>query len=133
MPGTEAAVGATINGVPLTLVIAAGRDAAGQPALVLGLGPESVTLALPSHSTLGQAASHQAAAQAIGEGAQPSLIAELPTLLSLLEGVGLTQDPTIAPLVPYLRGATTLSGGGHQLSGEIQRYRLVLGLAPAGG
>ncbi len=53
-------------------------------------------------------------------------------MLSLLEGVGLTEDPSLAKVVPYLRAASTLSGGGHALSSEVQRVRLVLGLQHAG-
>jgi hypothetical protein len=50
------------------------------------------------------------------------------TLLSLLEGVGLGEDPTISKFVPYLRNATTLQGGGKSLGGGMERLRFVLGL-----
>ena len=51
------------------------------------------------------------------------MIVDFPTLLSLLEGVGLTEDPTIAPFVPYLRSLTTLAGGGTTLGGGVERFR----------
>lgn len=132
VPGTTASIGARISGLPLPLVIAAGRDSSGQAKFVLGLGEAAVTAALSPSSTLGSSASHQAAETALGESTQPNVILEFTTLISLLEGVGLTQDPTIAPLVPYLHSLTTLYGGGHQLTGEVDRYRLVLGLTPGG-
>ena len=132
VPGTTASTGARISGLPLPLVIAAGRDSTGQAKFVMGLGEAAVTAALSPSSTLGSSASHQAAETALGESTQPNVILEFTTLISLLEGVGLTQDPTIAPLVPYLHSLTTLYGGGHQLSGEIDRYRLVLGLTQGG-
>jgi hypothetical protein len=53
---------------------------------------------------------------------------DFPTLLSLLEGVGLNEDPTISPFLPYLRSLTTLAGGGKSLGGGVERFRLVLGL-----
>ena len=55
------------------------------------------------------------------------------TLLGLLESVGLTEDPAFAKIGPYLRSITTIEGGGHALTGEVERYKLVIGLRPAGG
>jgi hypothetical protein len=133
VPGTEASAGVRISGVPLTLVIASGRDSSGQSKFVLGLGEAAVTAALSPQSTLGSAPSHRAAETALGESIQPNLMLDFTTFLSLLEGVGLTQDPSIAPLLPYLRSATTLDGGGHELSSEMDRYKLVLGLSHGAG
>jgi len=131
--GADAAIGARLTGLPVVLDIADGRASNGQTKFVLGLGEASVEAALNPSSTLAGAASRSAAASTLGEGAQPSLILDFPTLLSLLEGVGLTEDPSISSFVPYLRSATTLAGGGHNLGGEVQRFRLVLGLAQATG
>jgi len=128
IPGTDAAVGARLSGLPVVLDIANGRDSAGQTKFVLGFGEASVEFALSPPSTLSDAAPRTAAAAALGEGIQPSLIVDFPTLLGLFEGLGLTEDPTISRFVPYLRAATTLAGGGHELGGEVQRFRLVLGL-----
>jgi hypothetical protein len=132
IPGTDASVGARLTGLPVILDIADGRDSSGRTKFVLGFGEASVTAALSPGSTLSSAPSRGTAASTLGEGAQPSIIADFPTLLSLLEGVGLTEDPSFSKFVPYLRSLTTLAGGGHQLNGEVQRFRLVLGLqAPA--
>ncbi len=126
--GAEAAIGARLTGLPLVLYIAAGRGAGGQAKFVMGLGEASVGAALNPSSTLASATSRSAAASTLGEGAQPSIIANFPTLLTLLEGVGLTEDPAFSKFVPYLRATTTLVGGGHELGGAVQRFRLVLGL-----
>jgi len=128
IPGTEAAVGVRLSGLPVILDIAAGQNAAGQAKFVLGIGEASVQAALHPTSTLSNAASRNAAAAALGEGIQPSLIVDFPTLVSLLEGIGLTESPSISKFVPYLRSATTLAGGGRSLSGEVDRFRLVFGL-----
>ncbi len=133
IPGTEAAIGARITGLPVVLDIAAGRDAAGQAKFVLGVGEGSVRTALDPPSTMSAAGARSAAAASLGEGIQPSLIVDFPTFLGLLEGVGLIEAPSIAKFVPYLRSLTTLAGGGHELGGGVQRLRLVLGLVPAGG
>jgi hypothetical protein len=133
LPGTEAAVGARLSGLPVVLDIAAGRDSAGQAKFVLGIGEASVAAALHPSSTLSSAAPSSAAAAALGESTQPSLIVSFPTLVSLLEGLGLTESPSVSKFVPYLRSVTTLAGGGHNLGGEVERFKLVLGLQqPAG-
>jgi hypothetical protein len=128
IPGTDAAVGARVSGLPIVLDIANGRASSGQTKFVLGLGEASVAAALNPSSTLAGAASTRAAASALGEGIQPSLTADFPTLLSLLEGVGLTEDATLSKVLPYLRSATTLAGGSHSLGGGAERVRVVLGL-----
>jgi hypothetical protein len=128
IPGSEAAASARLNGLPLELDIAAGRGADGQAKFVLGLGEASVQTALAPSATLATSAARSAAASALGEGVQPSLTLDFPTLLSLLEGIGLSEDPTIKPALPYLRASSTLAGGGQTLEGGIERFRLVLGL-----
>jgi Protein of unknown function (DUF3352) len=128
IPGTDAAVAARVSGLPVVVNIANGRDAAGHTKFVLGLAEASVETALAPPSTMSGAAARQAAAAALGEGIQPSVIVDLPTLLSLIEGLGLTEAPEIAPALPYLRASTTLAGGGRALNSEVERFRLVLGL-----
>ncbi len=128
IPGTEAAIEAKVQGLPVTLVIADGRSASGQAKFVMGLGESSITGALNPSSTMSGSAAYTAAQSALGEGIKPSLQVNFATLLSLLEGVGLGEDPTISKFVPYLRNATTLAGGGKSLGGGMERLRFVLGL-----
>jgi hypothetical protein len=130
--GSEAAVAARLPGLPLELDIAAGPGAGGAK-FVLGLGEASVQAALAPSETLSSAPSRSAAAAALGEGNQPSALADVPTLLALLESVGLTEDPSLSQLLPFLRATTTLAGGGHSLGGQVERYKLVLGLKQPGG
>jgi Protein of unknown function (DUF3352) len=133
IPGTEAAVEAKVTGLPVTLVIADGRARNGQAKFVMGLGESSITAALSPSSTTSAGAAYGAAQTALGEGIQPSVTVDFATLLTLLEGVGLSEDPTVAPFVPYLRASSTLAGGGKSLGGGMQRLRLVLGLQPSSG
>jgi hypothetical protein len=133
IPGSEAAVAVRITGLPVVLDIAAGRDAAGQGKFVLGIGEASVEDALHPASTLSASTTRSAAASALGEGTQPSIIVELPTVLTLLESIGLTEAPSISKFVPYLRSITSIAAGGRDLSSEVQRFKLVLGLQSAGG
>jgi hypothetical protein len=133
IPGTDAAVGVALKGLPVVLDIADGPDSAGQTKFVLGFGEASVAAALNPQSTLAGAGIRSAAATALGAGTEPSLILDVPTLLGLLEGVGLTEDPSISGFVPYLRALGTVSGGGHDIGGGVQRFRLVLGLQRSTG
>ena len=130
--GTDAAILAHLSGLPVELAIADGRDATGHTKFVIGIGEQSIEAALRPSSTLSAAASYGTASAALGSGIEPSVIVEFPTLLSLLEGVGLSEDPSVAPFVPYLRSLTTLSGGGKSLGNGVERFRLVLGLAGGG-
>jgi hypothetical protein len=132
IPGTDAAISARVNGLPVELDIADGRAADGQTKFVIGLGEASVQDALNPPSKLSGSAPLSTAAAALGEGAQPSLTVDFPELLTLLEGVGLSEDPSISGLLPDLRALSTLAGGGHPLSGGIERTRLVVGLQRAG-
>ena len=130
--GSEAAIGARLPGLPLELDVAAGPGASGSK-FVLGLGPTSVQSALSPSETLAGAPSRNAAAATLGEGIAPSLSGDFPTLLTLLESVGLTEDPSLKSVLPYLRATTTLAGGGRSLGGELERVKLVLGLKQTGG
>jgi hypothetical protein len=128
IPGTDAAIGVRLSGLPVVLDIAAGTSADGKAKFVLGLGEASVQAALNPSSTMSASATRNAAAATLGEGIQPSLIVDFPTLVSLFEAIGFTELPEVAPVVPYLRAATTLDGGARPPGGQVQRYRLVLGV-----
>jgi len=130
--GTDAAISVRLSGLPLALVIADGRASNGQTKFVLGLGEASVGAALNPPSALSTSTSYAAAASTLGEGIKPSILVEFPVLLGIFEAVGLTESPPLSSFVPYLRNTTTLVGGGHALSGEVQRLRLVLGLRQSG-
>jgi hypothetical protein len=126
--GTDASSEVRLEQLPIALDIAAGRDSLGQAKLVLGLGEASVTAALHPTSTLGGIATAASAAAALGEGIKPSTIVQVPTLVSLLEAVGLTEDATIAPLIPYLRATSSVYAGSRDLGGGAQRLRVVIEL-----
>jgi hypothetical protein len=130
--GTDAAVAVHLSGLPVVLDIANGRDSNGSTKFVIGIAEQSVEAALNPSSTLSGAASYGTASAALGEGIQPSVLVEFPTLLGLLEGVGLSEDPSVSPFIPYLRSLGTLSGGGKSLGNGIERFRLVLGLQGGG-
>jgi len=132
IPGTDAAISARVSGLPVELDIANGIGSDGQTKFVIGLGEASIQDALKPSSTLLTAASTSTAAGTLGEGIRPSVIVEFAPLLTLLEGVGLAEDPSISHVLPYLRSLSTLAGGGKSLGEGIERFRLVAGLQQSG-
>jgi hypothetical protein len=132
IPGTEASAAATVAGLPVPIDIAAGRDASGQSRFVMGLGEAAVTYALNPPSKLAGSAALASASASLGEGIPPSLIADVPTFLSLLEPIGLAAKPPLSELVPFLRSFSKVTGGAKSLSGGIERFRLVLAIHPTG-
>jgi hypothetical protein len=128
IPGTEAAVAVHLSGLPAELDVAAGRSSNGRTKFVIGLGEQSIETALKPSSALSAAAPFGTASAALGQGFAPSAIVDFPTLLGLFEGVGLSEDPSVAPFVPYLRSLTTLSAGERNLGNGIARLRIVIGL-----
>jgi hypothetical protein len=132
IPGTEAAVAVHLSGLPAELDVAAGRASNGRAKFVIGLGEQSIETALKPSSALSAAAPFGTASAALGQGFAPSAIVDFPTLLGLFEGVGLSEDPSVAPFVPYLRSLTTLSAGERNLGNGIERLRIVVGLQNAG-
>lgn len=128
VPGADAAMSVKLPGFPAVIFIADGTSASGQAKFVLGLGQQSIEGALSPSATLSTSAAYTSAAATLGGGIEPSLIVEFPTLLGFLEGIGLTQSPSVSGLVPYLKSLGTLTAGATG-SGGTQRYKVVLGLA----
>jgi hypothetical protein len=123
IPGTDAAVSVKLEGFPAEIFIADG-----QGKFVLGLGQQSVQGVLSPSSTLATSSAYSTATSTLGNGIEPSLIVEFPTLLGFLEGVGLTQSPGVSNLVPYFKSLGTLTAGAVSHSG-VEHFKLVLGLA----
>jgi hypothetical protein len=122
IPGTDAAVSVKLQGLPVVIFVADG-----QGKFVLGIGQQSIEGALNPSRTLSTSPSYSAASSSLG-GIEPSLIVDFPTLIGFLEGVGLTDSPSLSNVVPYLKSLGTLSAGIVSQSG-VEHFRLVLGLA----
>lgn len=128
IPGADTAVSVKLQGFPAEIFIANGVGSSGQAKFVLGLGQQSVQGALAPSSTLSTSPAYTSATTALGNGIEPSLIVEFPTLLGFLEGLGLTQSPGVSNLVPYFKSLGTLTAGASSQSG-VEHFKLVLGLA----
>jgi hypothetical protein len=126
--GAETAVTVKLSSFPVILAVGAN-----QSKLAIGFGTTSVQEALNPTSTLASSAAYTAAATTLGHGIQPSVLVDFPTMLSLIETLGLSQAAGVSSVVPYLQSLTTLAaGGGESLGGGVTRARVVLGLAQSG-
>jgi hypothetical protein len=123
LPGTDAGIAVHPKSLPVTIDIVSA-----QGKFVIGLGDASVSKALSNGPTLAGSASYGAAESALGGGLKPSAIVSVPTLLSLLDGLGLSQGKTLSAIRPYLTSITSLAAGGGRRTGEIDRSRVVIGL-----
>ncbi len=125
IPGAEEAVTVRIPNFPVVVAIGAANDK-----FAIGVGPASVQEALNPSSTLSASPAYHTAAATLGHGLQPSLLVEFPTLVTLIETLGLTQTGGISGVLPYLQSLTTLTaGGGEPLGNGVTRTRVVLGLS----
>jgi hypothetical protein len=122
VPGAESALTVRIQGLPIALDIGAG---AGK--LVIGLGPESIEGVLSPTSELSSSSLYSSASSSLS-GAKPSIIVDFPMALALVEGLGLSESPTIAPAIGYLRSLGTLAGGVQGLGSNVLRLHLIAGL-----
>jgi hypothetical protein len=126
--GTEAAIEAEVHGLPITLLIADGRDSSGRAKFVIGASEYSIQAALDPSSTMADSASAHTAASALGEAIEPNLALSFAPLVSWLTALHFTEEPSLEPLLPYMHAASTLSVGSKRLGGQTLRTRLVLGL-----
>lgn len=132
IPGTDAAASVKVAGFPAVIYVANGEGK-----LVVGLGRASVLGALHPPSTLASSPTYAAASSALGGGVKPSLILEVPALLSLLEAIGITQSEALAGVLPDLKSLGRLTAGssapeGNDAGGSsTTRLRGVLELAGA--
>ncbi|HUA11353.1 MAG TPA: DUF3352 domain-containing protein [Solirubrobacteraceae bacterium] len=122
--GTEAAFALQLKGLPVEVAVAAGRGAEGTSKIVIGLGAESVQLALRPPSTMADAQSAHDARSSLG-GLAPTLLLDVPTFLAMLETIEVTNEPTVAAVEPYLKKLTRVVAGAGEIGGGISRYRVL--------
>ncbi|MHB8491598.1 MAG: hypothetical protein ACYDA6_05195, partial [Solirubrobacteraceae bacterium] len=122
LPGAEAAITASITGLPLPIQVA---DGAGR--FVIGLGASPVQAALTPSATLGSSAAYRAATSALGEGLQPRLLVNVPQLNSVLSLLGATSAPALSQVAPYLHALSTIVLGIGRI-GTAKRTAVVVSL-----
>lgn len=112
LPGAEAAISVTLQGLPVPLQIAAG---AGK--FVVGVGVSPVQAALTPSGTMGSSQAYKTALSTLGEGLEPRALVEFAPLTSFLSLLGASSSPTYAKIAPYLHALSTLTIGTGRLGG----------------
>jgi hypothetical protein len=121
-PDIDAGVAITPARVPLVIDVV---DGAGK--VVIGLGDASVHQALHPTTRFGDSAAYRTAAAALGGGVRPVFVLDFGGALTLLDGLGLNNNRSVAKILPYLRTLSTLAVGvGH--SGTQTLVHVALGL-----
>lgn len=128
LPEVESALEVKVSRLPVTLYLGSGGGR-----FAFGIGPASVQSALQSEGGLSESPLYTAAKSSLGGGTKPVAIFSVPSLLGFLEGLGLNENPSVAPTLSYLRPLGTLAAGSQSLGGGITRLHAVLGLQRGGG
>jgi hypothetical protein len=123
VPGTEAAITVKLPNFPLELTMAVG-----QGKFIAGLGAPSIEEALNPQSTLASSSIYSSASSALGQGLQPSVLAEVHTFSGLIESLGLNETPGFSGIAAAVKPLGLVTAGtGETLSDGVKRARLVLG------
>lgn len=122
VPGAETALSVRVQGLPVVLYLGASSER-----LVIGLGPQSITGALSPTGRLSSSSTYSAASSALG-GAKPSAIFNVPSALALIEGLGLSESPSVAPTLADLSRFGTIAGDVQGHGGGVVRVRLIVPL-----
>jgi hypothetical protein len=124
LAGAETAESVKVTGLPFVLDIGARGTR-----IAMGLGPGSVEAALaPPQGTLSESPLYGEASKALG-GPEPAILFSVPTMLSFLEGLDLTESKSLSGVVPSLRALGTLAGGVGKPEGVVGQLKLVLPLS----
>jgi Protein of unknown function (DUF3352) len=122
LPGTDAGMAITPARVPVAIDVV---DGGGK--FVIGLGDASVNQALHPAGRFADSAAYRTAAATLGAGVRPVFVLDFGGALTLLDGLGLSNNPSVAKVLPYLRALSMLAVGvGH--SGTQTLVHVALGL-----
>jgi hypothetical protein len=119
--GVDEGVRLRFEGAPEIVIASAGER------FLVAVGDSALRAALEPPQKLGDNERFQEAAGMLGEGFEPVFFFDLPSVLQLVEGAGLADDPDYRKAQPYLRAFTTIAAGGKR-DGDVSRGRLVVGV-----
>lgn len=123
VPGYDTAVQIRLSQrVPISLFLASNGAR-----FSAGINPQALSAVLDPPKTFGDGATYAAASKALGGELKPVFVLDFPTILSFLEGLGLSTNPGFAKVKPYLDALGTLSAGTAR-DGDVARFALALGL-----
>jgi hypothetical protein len=120
--GADAGVRIVPRNSPIQVLMATGNDK-----FVVGFSETAVEEALSPQTTLADSEAFKAAADALGDGLEPSFFFDVAPTLQLAEGFGAGDDESFAQAKEYLSQFGSIAGGASS-DGDIQRGKLVITL-----
>ncbi len=126
-PGSDGGFNIQPVGTPIGAEVAIRNDK-----VVFAFAGATIDDVLQPSQTLGDADNFKSAADALGDGVNPTFYLDATTLLSLLQNSGSTSDPSFQQALPYLSAIDYLVVGSG-VSGDRMTGRIVLGLKQSDG
>ena len=120
--GYDNAIEIRLPGLPVAGVVAGSGER-----LSIGLNREAVADVAAPRTKLGDEPSYAAAGKVLGSGIKPALIVDFPTVVQLLEGLGLGDNPQFKDAKPYLDAIGVIAAGATR-SGDVSKARLAVQL-----
>lgn len=120
--GYDNAIEIRLPGVPVAGIVAGSGER-----LSIGLNREAVADVAAPKTKLGDEPSYSAAGKVLGSGIKPALIVDFPTVIQLLEGLGLGEQESYKQAKPYLDAIGVIAAGAAR-AGDIVRARLAVQL-----
>ena len=122
VPGYDKAYQVRVPPLPFAVFIAGSDER-----VSIGLNPKALSDVAAPTDKLGDAGSFDSASSALGDGIRPSVLVDFPTVVQLLEGIGLGNNPDYKKAKPYLDAIGVISAGGKH-EGDTSKARLAVGL-----
>jgi hypothetical protein len=123
IPGYDTAIKAGLaDGLPVALNVAANDER-----FSIGINPQAMADVLAPEKTFGDSETYDRANDVLGGDVRPLFVLDFPSVISVIEGFGLTENPDYAKVKPYLDAYGTIAfGSAHD--GDVARYAFGVGL-----
>ena len=122
VPGYKSAYQIRLPGFPVVLFVAGSDDR-----VSIGVNPKALSDVANAPNKLGDSPAFDSATNSLGDGIRPSVLVDFPTVVQLLEGIGLGNNPDYKKAKPYLDSIGVISAGGRR-EGDTTKARLAVGL-----
>jgi hypothetical protein len=123
VPGYDTAIKIRLSEqLPIALFVAANDER-----FSIGINPQAMSDVLAPSSTFGESETYEKASDSLGGELRPIFVLDFPSVVSLLEGFGLSGNEDYAKVKPYLDAYGTIAvGSAHD--GDVARFALAVGL-----
>jgi hypothetical protein len=123
VPGYDTAIKSKLSeGAPISIYIAANGER-----FSAGVNPEALTAVNAPAKTFGDSEAYANATKSLGGELRPVFVLDFPSVVSLLEGFGLSNNPGFAKVKPYLDAYGSIAVGTVH-DGDVSRFALAVGL-----